>query len=103
MGKLIAIHQPDFMPWLGFFKKVSKSDVLVILDHTKNNPRDSAFWCRRVKVCINGKGHWLSVSLKKPENNQISIPINEMTISNTEKELNRLLNTISINYRKEIG
>lgn len=28
----VAIHQPNFLPWLGFFYKASQADVLVFLD-----------------------------------------------------------------------
>lgn len=28
----VAIHQPNYLPWMGFFDKMSKCDVFVILD-----------------------------------------------------------------------
>jgi WbqC-like protein family len=30
--KKVSIHQPNYLPWIGFFHKVSKSDCFVILD-----------------------------------------------------------------------
>ena len=45
----VCVHQPDFMPWQGFFK-IAASDIWVVLDSVENNPRDPALWCRRVKV-----------------------------------------------------
>ena len=47
-----TIHQPDFMPWYGFFNKLSKVDVWVVLDHVENNPRNSSFWGKRVQILI---------------------------------------------------
>ncbi len=29
---ILSIHQPDYIPWIGFFYKVSRSDCLVYLD-----------------------------------------------------------------------
>jgi hypothetical protein len=29
---VVAVHQPNYLPWLGFFAKASASDVLVLLD-----------------------------------------------------------------------
>lgn len=28
----VAVHQPNLLPWLGFFAKVAQSDVLIVLD-----------------------------------------------------------------------
>lgn len=29
---IVTIHQPNFLPWLGFFDKVASADLLVVLD-----------------------------------------------------------------------
>lgn len=36
---IVSMHQPNYLPWSGFFHKMSRSDVLVLLDtvqYTKN-------------------------------------------------------------------
>lgn len=98
----ITIHQPDMLPWLGFFNKISKVDLWVILDHTTNNPRDAAFWGRRVKILMNGEGKWLSLPLKKPEApGVIGIPIYEMEFNDALPKLYQdALRMIELNYKK---
>nr|MBI3612487.1 WbqC family protein [Nitrospirota bacterium] len=29
---LVAIHQPQYLPWLGYLDKIDRADVFVILD-----------------------------------------------------------------------
>lgn len=98
----ITIHQPDMLPWLGLFNKIDKADLWVILDHTTNNPRDAAFWGRRVKILVNGEGKWLSLPLKKPEApGLIGIPIYEMKFNDAQPKLFQdALRTIELNYKK---
>lgn len=99
--KKVTIHQPDFMPWLGFFNKVKKADLFVVLDHTENNPRDSNFWGRRVTILSNKKELWYSIPLVKPEKGIVALPINEMQINLTnEKEINKRIQQIKQSYSK---
>jgi hypothetical protein len=97
---LVTIHQPDMLPWLGFFNKIYKADLWVILDHTKNNPRDANFWGRRVKILVNGKDEWLSLPLKKPlESGIIGIPVHDIEFSNVLPNVYyKALQTIKVNY-----
>jgi hypothetical protein len=98
----ITIHQPDMLPWLGFFNKIDKANLWVILDHTINNPRDAAFWGRRVKVLVNGEGKWLSLPLKKPEiSGVIGIPISEMEFNDAQPKVYQdAIRTIELYYKK---
>jgi hypothetical protein len=34
-NKIVAIHQPNFIPWLGYFYKIYQSDVFVFLDNVQ--------------------------------------------------------------------
>ncbi len=32
---IAAMHQPHYMPWLGYFEKIQKADLFVIVDHVQ--------------------------------------------------------------------
>ncbi len=97
-----TIHQPDFMPWYGFFSKISKSDYWIVLDHTYNNPKDASFWGRRVQILVNGKPYWLSIPLKKSSSkDSFAQPINQMIINTDNTKLfKKLQQTITMSYSK---
>lgn len=96
----VTIHQPDFMPWFGFFHKVGGADAWIVLDHVENNPRDAAFWGRRVRILVNGQAHWLSVPLARPaERGRVGVPLREMRLNPAEgRALSRSLTTVRMAY-----
>jgi WbqC-like protein family len=53
----VAIHQPNYLPWLGFFAKTLRSDVLVILDNVQYERRG---YTNRVKIKMSQGAHWLT-------------------------------------------
>src|SRR4051812_2430296 len=98
MPRLIAIHQPNLFPWLGYFAKIAKSDAFVFLDHVVLNPRTSIY-TKRVKIISNKVEFWLTIPLKnKP--GQTFQPINEMEIDNPKFVGDKQLKTLELNYKK---
>jgi len=73
---IVAIHQPEYLPWLGFFDKAMHADLFVLLDSVqfrKNN------WQNRNRIRSANGPMWLSVpvSLKDGHKQLIrSVPIN---------------------------
>lgn len=99
MSKVVTIHQPDFMPWLGLFDKINNADTFIVLDHVTNNPKSPEFWCRRVKMLIGGKEHWMSVSLKKDQG-ELFIPIHKMELNLDESAVRKFKQSVELNYKK---
>jgi len=54
----VAIHQPNFLPWLGFFYKWARSDLLVLLDDVQFIKRSII---NRVKIKGPEGERWLTV------------------------------------------
>jgi hypothetical protein len=94
----VAIHQPNFFPWIGFFNKIYKADQFIYLDHVENNPR-SAIYTKRVKIIVNREEHWLTCNLKSIPG-QIFCRIDEMRIDNPERLKDKHLKTIELSYKK---
>lgn len=63
-NKIVAIHQPNFFPWLGFFEKIKRSDVFIFLDDVQF-PKTGGNWTNRVYILDNGAPKWLSAAVDR--------------------------------------
>jgi len=55
---LVTIHQPNYLPWPGFFNKWLQSDIFVILDTVQFHKND---WQNRNRIKTANGVLWLSV------------------------------------------
>ncbi|RKY50104.1 MAG: hypothetical protein DRP91_02555 [Candidatus Neomarinimicrobiota bacterium] len=91
--KIVAIHQPNFLPWIGYFYKIVKSDIFVFLDsvqYTKNS------FINRNKVKTSQGEMWLTV----PVSFSFGQLIREVRINNVVDWRKKHLKTLEINYKK---
>jgi hypothetical protein len=59
---IIGIHQPNFMPWMGFFNKIYRSDIFVLIDDVQF---EKGSVCNRTKIKNNaGEPVWLTVPVR---------------------------------------
>jgi hypothetical protein len=56
----VAIHQPNFLPWLGYFDKMARADVFVLLD-TVALQKTGGHYTNRAQFLVGGEARWLSV------------------------------------------
>jgi len=61
----VAIHQPNYLPWLGFFHKLVHSDVFVVLDDVQIQKTRSS-WVNRTQILNAGKPRWLTIPINRP-------------------------------------
>ena len=96
MSKTVVIHQPDFLPYLGFFHRLIQCDYFVILDHVQFNKRG---WHHRDKIKGPQGEKWISVPIKKINTLQ---RINEVFIDNSSDWKKRHLNMLKAYYGKAV-
>lgn len=97
MRKTVVIHQPDFLPYLGFFHRLLYAEVFVVLDHVQFTRGSSDCWIYRDKIKTANGVKWLTIPVKKCE---IQTPISEVILSNTTEWKIKNLNKIQEAYRK---
>src|SRR5690348_5618819 len=93
----VAIHQPNFLPWLGYFYKIHLCDVFVILDDVQYIRNSYINRCY-IKTVDNPE-FLLTVPLQKHSSRAL---ISELNISKSKEYFN-ILKTISRNYKKSVG
>ena len=55
---LVAIHQPNFLPWLGYFDRMIRADMFVLLDHVQFERRN---YQNRCLIRLEDDTKWLTV------------------------------------------
>ena len=55
---LVAIHQPCFLPWLGYLDRMMRSDLFVVLDHVQFERRN---YQNRTQVRLEDEARWVTV------------------------------------------
>ena len=55
---IVAIHQPHFLPWLGYLHRMARADVFVLLDHVQFERRN---YQNRTMIRIDGEARWFTV------------------------------------------
>ena len=97
MDKIVAIHQPNFFPWMGYFDKVASSDVFILFDDVQF-PKTGGVWSNRVKLLVSGEARWVTAAIVR--NYHGVRKINEMEFRADVPWREKMVKTIDANYRK---
>jgi hypothetical protein len=73
---IYSVHQPQYLPWLGFFDKLDKSDCFVFLDDVQYKHRE---FQNRNKIRTKDGWIWLTV----PVNEKQGIKIKDLAIDSS--------------------
>ena len=92
----LAIHQPEHLPWLGFFNKMAQVDTYVILDdvqYVKGNYQN------RNKILGTNGEQWISVPVQGKGRLDSTILDMQIAEERNPKWRRKYLNTLYLSYR----
>ena len=91
---VVTIHQPEYLPYIGFFQRLAEADFFVVLDdaaYQKNG------FINRNKIKTAEGWQWVTVPVKNRSSN---LKINEVLIENQIDWQNQHLKTLATNYSR---
>jgi len=94
---VVGVHQPNFMPWLGYFYKIWQSDIFIFLDDVQY-PRTTGTYLNRVNFLMNAESASLILPVKKIKGKYWNI--NETNISDDIKNKQKIIKRLQRNYAK---
>jgi WbqC-like protein family len=94
MIKKVAIMQPYFLPYIGYFQLINAVDEFILYDDVNFINKG---WINRNNILINNASSLFSIPLKEASQNKL---INEIEILQDEKWKSKLLKTIEQSYKK---
>jgi hypothetical protein len=97
MPTVVAIHQPNFFPWLGWFDKLARADVFIVLDHVQFQ-KTQGNWGNRVQLLVGGKPKWTTAPVRRDYHGVRSF--SETILADDEPWRKGLLQTLRTNYGK---
>ena len=95
----IAIHQPHYFPWVGYFDKMAKADAFVLLDQVQME-KNSLMLKNRV-IAPNGETKYLTISADSK--NYLEREYRDISTKDSGIWKSRQLNAVCNYYRKASG
>jgi hypothetical protein len=90
---MATIHQPDYIPWIGFFDRIDKSDMFIVLDNVQFITRG---YHNRNRIKTPDGWMWLTV----PVIHNFGQKISQVKIDNSKDWASSHLESLKRNYGK---
>jgi hypothetical protein len=90
---IVSVHQPQYLPWLGYFDKIDRADAFVLLDTVQYKKNE---WQNRNRIKTAQGPQWLTV----PVLYRFPQLICEVGVNGRERWQHRHQQALATNYRK---
>ena len=90
---IVAVHQPQYLPWLGYFDKMRRADMFCFLDNVQYKKND---WQNRNRLKTDQGWQWLTV----PVSYRFRQKINEVKINHGVDWKRKHLQALITNYNR---
>jgi hypothetical protein len=90
---IVAVHQPQYLPWVGYFDKMRRADVFCYLNDVQYKKNE---WQNRNRIKTAQDWQWLTV----PVRYRFPEKINEVQINNTTNWCKKHLQALITNYSR---
>jgi hypothetical protein len=97
-GRVVAIHQPNFFPWLGYFDKLARADVFILLDHVQFQKKGGNYANRVRLLTGGGRPGWVTAPVERSHHGTRAI--DEVVIDESRPWRQKLIKTIVANYAR---
>lgn len=95
MTLTLSVHQPAYLPWLGYFDKIARADLFVVLDTVQFEKRG---YIHRNRIKTPQGAHWLTIPVKSKGHRSATLQVTK--IDNSQPWRRRHLKAIALNYRR---
>jgi hypothetical protein len=90
---IVAVHQPQYLPWLGYFDKIRRADVFCYLNDVQFKKNE---WQNRNRIKTDQRWQWITV----PVRYRFPQKINEVQINSAVKWKKKHLQALVTNYHR---
>ena len=95
MSKRVAINQPYFFPYIGYFQLINLVDEFVIYDNIQYTKKG---WINRNRILMNGKDQLITLPIKK-DSDYLDV-VDRKLADSWDNEKNKMMNIIKSSYVK---
>ncbi len=96
-GNTVSIHQPNYLPYLGYFDKMKNSDTFVILDNVQFVRTGEFAWQHRNRIRTQSEWMWLTIPVVR----DYGVEIKDVKIANQGWQ-EKHWKAIEANYRRTL-